>query len=104
MQPSALQFLLRPSATDLDPGSAPGSSRPSAQSPGPLPLQDAAIPAMLSGARGSNDRPPFPSEVRMRSSPGATPLRVLLVDDQWLVRQGLVSLLERHPGSRWWLD
>ena len=53
---------------------------------------------MLSGARGSNDRPPFPSEVRMRSSSGATPLRVLLVDDYELVRQGLIALLERHPG------
>ncbi|MGO9179849.1 MAG: response regulator transcription factor [Candidatus Limnocylindrales bacterium] len=34
----------------------------------------------------------------MRSSPGATPLRVLIVDDYELVRQGLVALLERHPG------
>jgi DNA-binding NarL/FixJ family response regulator len=34
----------------------------------------------------------------MRSSAGATPLRVLLVDGYELVRQGLIALLERHPG------
>jgi DNA-binding NarL/FixJ family response regulator len=53
---------------------------------------------MLSGARRSNDRPPFPSEVHMTESPVAAPLRVLLVDDHEVVRQGLVSLLERHLG------
>ena len=31
-----------------------------------------------------------------------TPLRLLVVDDHEVVRQGLVALLDRRPGSRSW--
>lgn len=102
------QAYPRPGAGSASQGSAPGSSqsRPAHVRSNLVVMNDdrtgsdpGPVPASTAGEAGGTAHPPGDgAAAALRTAAGRRPVRIVVVEDHALVREGTAELLERDPG------